>query len=55
MGRAESPQAVSTLTRLKEQHPWNHRTEFPAYKVADISLAEWGRKEIGWPRTRCPA
>ncbi|MEN9800657.1 MAG: Adenosylhomocysteinase [Pseudomonadota bacterium] len=24
----------------------NHRTEFPAYKVADISLAEWGRKEI---------
>jgi adenosylhomocysteinase len=24
----------------------NHRTEFPAYKVADISLAEWGRKEM---------
>ncbi len=24
----------------------NHRTDFPAYKVADISLAEWGRKEI---------
>ncbi|MBL8952189.1 MAG: adenosylhomocysteinase [Myxococcaceae bacterium] len=24
----------------------NHRTEFPAYKVKDISLAEWGRKEI---------
>jgi len=24
----------------------NHRTEFPAFKVADISLAEWGRKEI---------
>jgi len=24
----------------------NHRTEFPAFKVADISLAEWGSKEI---------
>src|SRR5438445_8613476 len=24
----------------------NHRTEFPAYKVKDLSLAEWGRKEI---------
>jgi len=23
-----------------------HRTEFPAFKVADLSLAEWGRKEI---------
>ena len=22
------------------------RTEFPAYKVKDIGLAEWGRKEI---------
>ena len=24
----------------------NHRTEFPAYKVADMEKAEWGRKEI---------
>src|SRR3954469_4942328 len=24
----------------------DQRKEFPAYKVADISLAEWGRKEI---------
>jgi len=24
----------------------NQRTEFPAYKVKDLSLAEWGRKEI---------
>ncbi|MBK7859355.1 MAG: adenosylhomocysteinase [Archangiaceae bacterium] len=24
----------------------NHRTEYPAYKVKDLSLAEWGRKEI---------
>ncbi len=25
------------------------------YKVADISLAEWGRKEIRSPSRRCPA
>ena len=25
------------------------------FKVADISLAEFGRKEIRWPSTRCPA
>ena len=25
------------------------------YKVADISLAEFGRKEIRSPSTRCPA
>jgi adenosylhomocysteinase len=24
----------------------NERTQFPAYKVKDLSLAEWGRKEI---------
>ena len=23
--------------------------------VKDLSLADWGRKEIRWPRTRCPA
>ena len=25
------------------------------YKVADIGLADWGRKEIKSPRRRCPA
>ena len=25
------------------------------YKVADIGLADFGRKEIRWPSTRCPA
>ena len=35
-------------------------TKLP-YKVLDCSpaefnrLAEWGRKEIDWPRTKCPA
>ena len=24
----------------------DHRTEYPAYKVKDLKLAEWGRKEI---------
>ncbi|MEW6429994.1 MAG: adenosylhomocysteinase [Myxococcota bacterium] len=24
----------------------DHKTEFPSYKVKDLSLAEWGRKEI---------
>jgi len=25
------------------------------YKVKDISLAEWGRKKLDWPRPRCQA
>jgi adenosylhomocysteinase len=32
----------------------NHRTEYPAYKVADISLAEWGRKEIAMAEKEMP-
>src|SRR6476620_6163963 len=32
----------------------NHRSEFPAYKVADISLAEWGRKEIAMAEKEMP-
>ncbi len=32
----------------------NHRTEFPAYKVADLSLAEWGRKEIAMAEKEMP-
>jgi adenosylhomocysteinase len=32
----------------------NHKTEFPAYKVADISLAEWGRKEIAIAQKEMP-
>src|SRR5437868_3505524 len=32
----------------------NHRTDFPAYKVADISLAEWGRKEISIAEKEMP-
>ncbi len=24
------------------------------YKVADLNLAEFGRKELGWPRAKCP-
>src|ERR1051325_6732784 len=32
----------------------NHRTEFPAYKVADINLAEWGRKEIAIAEKEMP-
>ena len=31
-----------------------HRTEFPAYKVKDISLAEWGRKEISMAEKEMP-
>src|SRR5713101_6822510 len=30
------------------------RTEFPAYKVADMSLAEWGRKEIAMAEKEMP-
>src|SRR3954470_11236756 len=32
----------------------NHRAEFPAYKVQDISLAEWGRKEIAIAEKEMP-
>ena len=32
----------------------NHKTDFPAYKVADISLAEWGRKEIAIAQKEMP-
>ncbi len=32
----------------------NHRTEFPAYKVKDIELAEWGRKEIAIAEKEMP-
>jgi adenosylhomocysteinase len=32
----------------------NHKSEFPAYKVADISLAEWGRKEISISEKEMP-
>src|SRR3954462_6479582 len=32
----------------------NSRTEFPAYKVADITLAEWGRKEIAIAEKEMP-
>jgi adenosylhomocysteinase len=31
-----------------------NRTEFPAYKVADLSLADWGRKEIRIAETEMP-
>src|SRR5260370_18869872 len=30
------------------------RTEFPAYKVADMSIAEWGRKEIAMAEKEMP-
>jgi adenosylhomocysteinase len=32
----------------------NQQTEFPAYKVADLSLAEWGRKEIAIAEKEMP-
>ncbi|MFZ5468410.1 MAG: adenosylhomocysteinase [Myxococcota bacterium] len=32
----------------------DHRTQFPAYKVKDISLAEWGRKEIAMAEKEMP-
>jgi adenosylhomocysteinase len=32
----------------------NQKTEFPAYKVADIGLAEWGRKEIAIAEKEMP-
>jgi adenosylhomocysteinase len=32
----------------------NSRTEFPAYKVKDISLAEWGRKEMSIAEKEMP-
>ena len=31
------------------------KTDFTDYKVADISLAEWGRKEIEIAETEMPA
>jgi len=31
-----------------------HKTEFPAFKVADLSLADWGRKEIRIAETEMP-
>jgi adenosylhomocysteinase len=31
-----------------------HRTEFPAHKIADISLAAWGRKEISMAEKEMP-
>src|SRR3954467_15787301 len=32
----------------------NHKTDFPAYKVADLTLAEWGRKEIAMAEKEMP-
>ena len=32
----------------------DHRTEFPAYKVKDIKLAELGRKEISIAEKEMP-
>jgi adenosylhomocysteinase len=32
----------------------NHRTQYPAYKVKDLSLAEWGRKEIAMAEKEMP-
>jgi adenosylhomocysteinase len=32
----------------------NERTEFPAFKVQDLSLAEWGRKEIAMAEKEMP-
>jgi adenosylhomocysteinase len=32
----------------------NERTEFPAFKVADMELAEWGRKEIRMAEKEMP-
>jgi S-adenosylhomocysteine hydrolase len=29
--------------------------DFKDYVVKDIGLADWGRKEISWPRPRCRA
>jgi adenosylhomocysteinase len=40
---------MNSRTEVKDVkliEPLNSRTEFPAYKVKDIGLAEWGRKEI---------
>jgi adenosylhomocysteinase len=31
-----------------------HRTQFPAHKIADISLAAWGRKEISMAEKEMP-
>ncbi len=31
-----------------------HKTEYPAFKVADMSLAEWGRKEIAIAEKEMP-
>ncbi len=31
-----------------------HKTEFPAFKVANLSLADWGRKEIRIAETEMP-
>ena len=32
----------------------DNKTTFPAYKVADMSLAEWGRKEIAIAEKEMP-
>ena len=42
----------TTNTKIFKEHPVN---EFTDYKVADISLAEWGNKEIAIAETEMPA
>src|SRR5216117_4329156 len=44
MGTATKPRREASKTQLNTKQ--KSSTDRPAFKVADISLAEWGRKEI---------
>ena len=37
---------IATSPLLEKTEGFSVRTEYPAYKVRDISLADWGRKEV---------
>src|SRR5690606_23131359 len=42
------------IRRAFEEREMETRNEFPAYKVADLSLADWGRKEIRMAEKEMP-
>src|SRR5216117_816030 len=44
MGTATKPRREASKTQLNTKQ--KSSTDRPAFKVADLSLAEWGRKEI---------
>jgi hypothetical protein len=43
-------------TATSEVHPYDlsKQASRVPYKVADLNLAEFGRKELRWPKAKCP-